>query len=328
MFFLFLLPPSYWLVSSHELVVVAQDGSANFTRINDAVLYASTNSMHRYVIYIKQGIYQEYITIPKHLKNLTMVGERQDKTVISGNRSVGGNKYLTTFGTATVNVSGPGFIAQNLTIENTAGPNMAQAVALRSDSDYSAFYRCRFAGYQDTLYIHRYTQYFRECEVIGTVDFIFGSGTAVFQNCTIISRNRQNGYNTITAHSGKPGRLDLGFSFQFCTVVTADHPQTYLGRPWSIYSTTVFMQSKLGGPIGQEGWVVWNKALPVDKLYYGEFRNYGPGSNLSGRVQRAGVHNHMSPEEALKFTVSKFLNGDAWLPATGIPYTGDLGEII
>lgn len=87
-------------------------------------------------------------------------------------------------------VAGKGFICRDLTVENTAGPAKHQAVALRSDSDLSVFYRCEFAGYQDTLYAHSLRQFFRDCYISGTVDFIFGNAAAVFQNSQVTNRSK------------------------------------------------------------------------------------------------------------------------------------------
>ncbi len=96
-------------------------------------------------------------------------------------------------------VVGDGFIARDITVQNTAGAANHQAVALRSGSDLSVFYRCSFEGYQDTLYVHSQRQFYRECDIYGTVDFIFGNAAVVIQNCNIYPRYPPNKTNTITA---------------------------------------------------------------------------------------------------------------------------------
>lgn len=101
-------------------------------------------------------------------------------------------------------VNGRGFLARDITFQNTAGPEKHQAVALRSDSDLSVFYRCAMRGYQDTLYTHTMRQFYRECTITGTVDFIFGDGTVVFQNCQIlVKKGLPDQKNTITAQGRK-----------------------------------------------------------------------------------------------------------------------------
>ncbi|PIA36516.1 hypothetical protein AQUCO_03300002v1 [Aquilegia coerulea] len=307
-------------------VVVAKDGSGDFISIMDAVLAAPSKSKQKYLIYIKNGTYKENVEIKKDKWNLILIGDGMDSTIISGNRSVIGSKHkLKTYATATLSVSGQRFMAHNLTIENTAGPKLGQAVALRSNSDLSVFYKCRFRGYQDTLYVHSNRQFYRECEITGTVDFIFGKGTAVFQNCTILVRKPGSSY--ITAHSRISSNLTTGFSIQFSNIssdfIPSSKKSAFLGRPWREYARTVFMQSYLGDIIRPEGWKPWNDTMRLDKLYYGEYRNSGPGANLDRRVKWPGYH-VMNSSEAESFTVANFINGDLWLPSTSVTYAGGL----
>lgn len=235
-------------------------------------------------------------------------------------------------------VSGKGFIARDLTIENTAGPTKHQAVALRSDSDLSAFYRCSFEGYQDTLYAHSLRQFYRDCRISGTVDFIFGNAAAVFQNCQIfVRRPLPDQKNSVTAHGRKDPNQNTGFALQFCNVsadsdlsatflanATTNQTYTYLGRPWKEYSRTVIMQSYIGNVIRPEGWLEWNGTFGLDTLFYGEYMNFGPGSGLGGRVKWPGYHAMNSSAQAVNFTVAQFIDGNLWLPSTGVKYTAGL----
>lgn len=317
-------------------VVVAQDGTGNFTKVMDAVMAAPEYSMRRFVIYIKRGIYHENVEIKKKRWNVMMVGDGMDATIISGNRSfIDG---WTTFRSATFAVSGRGFIARDLTIENTAGPEKHQAVALRSDSDLSVFFRCRFRGYQDTLYTHTMRQFFRECQISGTVDFIFGDATAVFQNCQIRARNGlPNQKNTVTAQGRKDPNEPTGFSFQFCNFSaesdlrsaaganSSSSAATYLGRPWKLYSRTVVLQSYISDAVRPEGWLEWNGNFALDSLLYGEFMNYGPGSGLGRRVKWPGYHAFNQSSQINNYTVAQFIEGNLWLPSTGVRYTAGLG---
>ncbi|KAJ6294503.1 hypothetical protein OIU76_022554 [Salix suchowensis] len=168
-------------------LVVAQDGSGNYRTIKAALDAAAKRSgTRRFVIRIKSGVYSENLDIGKNLKNIMLVGDGLRYTIITGSRSVGGG--FTTFNSATVAVTGDGFIARGITFRNTAGPQNSQAVALRSGSDLSVFYRCGFEGYQDTLYVHSQRQFYKECYIYGTVDFIFGNAAVVLQNCMIYAR--------------------------------------------------------------------------------------------------------------------------------------------
>ncbi|WOK94088.1 pectinesterase [Canna indica] len=307
--------------------VVAQDGTGNYTTVSAAVAAAPTESAARYVIYVKKGVYKENVEIKKKMWNLMLVGDGMGQTIISGSRSfVDG---WTTFRSATFAVAGKGFIARDLTVENTAGPQKHQAVALRSDSDLSVFYRCEFSGYQDTLYAHSLRQFYRECRISGTVDFIFGDAAAVFQSCRIIARRPlPDQKNTVTAQGRKDPNQNTGFSFQFCNVTgdadLTNSTATYLGRPWKEYSVTVFMQSYLEAVIRPEGWLEWNGDFALKTLYYGEYMNYGPGSGLGARVTWPGYHAISDTATAANFTVAQFIDGNMWLPSTGVKYTAGL----
>ncbi|OAY54171.1 pectinesterase/pectinesterase inhibitor PPE8B [Manihot esculenta] len=310
--------------------IVAADGTGNFTKIMDAVSAAPDYSMGRYIIYIKKGFYNEYVDIKKKKWNLMMVGDGMGVTVISGNRSfIDG---WTTFRSATFAVSGRGFIARDITFENTAGAAKHQAVALRSDSDLSVFYRCEIKGYQDTLYTHTMRQFYRECRISGTVDFIFGDATAVFQNCQILAKKGlPSQKNTITAQGRKDPNQPTGYSIQFCNIsadidllpVTSS-TYTYLGRPWKNFSRTVVMQSYMSDAIRPEGWLEWNGDQFLDTLYYGEYSNYGPGAGLANRVRWPGYHILNTSNEASNYTVAVFIEGNLWLPSTGVKYTAGL----
>ncbi|XP_010541676.1 PREDICTED: probable pectinesterase/pectinesterase inhibitor 32 [Tarenaya hassleriana] len=312
--------------------VVAADGTGNFTTIMDAVSAVPENSENRYVIYVKKGVYSENVEIKKKKWNIMMIGDGMDVTVITGNRNfIDG---WTTFRSATFAVSGRGFIARDITFQNTAGPEKHQAVALRSDSDLSVFFRCAVRGYQDSLYAHTMRQFFRECVVTGTVDFIFGDATAVFQNCQIKARKGlPNQKNIVTAQGRKDPNEPTGFTVQFSNV-TADTDlvpyinttYTYLGRPWKLYSRTVFMQNYISEAVRPEGWLEWNGNFALDTLYYGEYMNYGPGSRLENRVKWPGYHVLNSSAEANNFTVASFIEGNLWLPATGVRYTAGLSS--
>ncbi|KAL0426737.1 UNVERIFIED_CONTAM: Pectinesterase/pectinesterase inhibitor PPE8B [Sesamum latifolium] len=309
-------------------VVVAADGTGNFTSINDAVHAAPEYSTKRFVIYIKRGVYKEYVEISKKKWNIMMIGDGVNVTVISGNRNfIDG---WTTYRSATFAVKGQGFIARDITFENTAGPEKHQAVAFRSDSDLSVLYRCAIRGYQDTLYAHSQRQFYRECIITGTVDFIFGDGAVVFQNCQIQARKGlPNQKNTITAQGRKEPVENTGFSIQFCNISVEpdvlNSTQTYLGRPWKLYSRTVIMQSYISNAVRPEGWLEWNGDFALNTLFYGEYMNYGPGSGLGARVKWSGYHVFNSSAEANNFTVSQFIIGNTWLPSTGVKYTAGLG---
>lgn len=316
-------------ISEDGIVTVAQDGSGNYTTVTDAINASPNNSANTYVIYVTEGVYQENIAIAKYQTNIMLIGDGINTTVITGNRSVGDG--WTTFNSATLAVVGLGFLARDITFQNTAGAVKAQAVAVRVGADLSAFYRCSFEGYQDTLYAHSFRQFYRECDIYGTVDFIFGNAAVVFQNCNLLGRMPLAGQSIVYTAQGRiDPNQNTGTSIHNCTVtaapdlvpVVSSFP-VYLGRPWKLYSRTVYMQSFLDSLIQPAGWSEWSGTFALSTLYYGEYMNTGPGSNTTNRVQWPGYH-VMNVSDAQSFTVSPFISGDAWLPAASVPYDGGL----
>ncbi|KAI3920993.1 hypothetical protein MKW92_046624 [Papaver armeniacum] len=307
--------------------LVAKDGSGNFSSIQEAVDHSPTRSLKRTVIRIKQGLYVENVFIPKEKRNLYFVGEGSDATIISGNKNqVDGYSIMTS---ATVAVEGDGFLARDITFENTAGPAKLQAVALRINADASAVYRCNINGFQDTLFVQFYRQYFRECNISGTIDFIFGDSAVVFQQCNIIARLPSQGqYNAITASGRAYPDSKGGIVIHNCSILASEDLKnsnytvdTYLGRPWKPYARTVVMESYLDNLVHPKGWIEWDHNLSsVDLIWYGEYRNTGPGAKNVSRVEWKTYHKIMSDNEAFSFTVSQFIAGNEWLNTTGFPY--------
>nr|CAB3476734.1 unnamed protein product [Digitaria exilis] len=294
-------------------VVVAQDGSGRYRTVGEAVARAPSHSKRKYVIYVKRGVYHENVEVRKKKTNLVIVGEGMGETVISASRSFSGG--WTTFRSATFAVSGTGFVARDLTIRNTAGPAAHQAVALRVDSDRSAFFRVAVEGYQDTLYAHSLRQFYRDCHVSGTVDFVFGNGAVVLQRTLVATLPMAAGQvGSVTAQGRRDPNQGTGFAFHGC-VVEARHP-TFLGRPWKPFSRVVVMESYLGPGVQARRWLEWAAT--------GEYRNYGPGAGVAGRVKWPGYHVIMDAAVASRFTVRRFLDGLAWLPGTGVTFTADL----
>ncbi|XP_030474463.2 putative pectinesterase/pectinesterase inhibitor 22 [Syzygium oleosum] len=310
-------------VGMHVDAVVASDGSGHYRTITEAILEAPSYSNRRYIIYIKKGVYRENIDLKKKKTSIMFVGDGIGATVVTGNRHF--MQGWTTFRTATVAVSGKGFIARDMTFRNTAGPQNHQAVALRVDSDQSAFYRCSMEGYQDTLYAHSLRQFYRECEVHGTIDFIFGNGAAVLQSCKIFTRVPLPLQKvTITAQGRKSPYQSTGFSIQD-SYVLATRP-TYLGRPWKEFSRTVFLNTYMSSQVQPRGWLEWYGDFALSTLWYGEYRSYGPGASLSGRIAWPGYHIIRDAATADFFTVRRFIDGTAWLPATGVRFSAGLSN--
>ncbi|KAJ8443782.1 hypothetical protein Cgig2_029687 [Carnegiea gigantea] len=313
-------------------VTVAKDGSGNFTTVGEAVAAAPDKRGERFVIYVKEGVYDEIVEVPKKKKNVMIVGDGMDLTIITGNLNVVDNPDIGTFRTPTLAAVGDGFILKDVCIQNTAGPEKHQAVALRVGSDKSVIYRCKIEAYQDTLYAHSLRQFYRGCSIWGTVDFIFGNAAVVFQNCELVARRpMDNQKNMVTAQGRTDPNQDTGTVIQYCDIVPSPdlipvQPQfpTYLGRPWKLFSRTVVMQSFIGDHIDPNGWFKWDEESPLDFVYYGEYRNYGPGADTSQRVNWTSYHVITDSEIARQFTVAEFIQGQEWLDDTDVEYEAGL----
>ena len=222
-------------------------------------------------------------------------------------------------------MSGEGFLARDICIENKAGGEKHQAVALRVNADFVALYKCSIIGYEDTLYVHSFRQFYRECEIKGTIDFIFGNAAVVFQSCDIVSRMPMFGqFTVITAQSRNSPDEPTGISFQNCNILAekdlSSSVKSYLGRPWRIYSRTVYLVSYIDSFIDPVGWTQWSNDdnQGLDTLYYGEYDNKGPGSSIDDRVTWLG-HHIMDFLDTFNFTVSQFISGIDWLEKSPIP---------
>ncbi|KAL5208486.1 hypothetical protein ABZP36_032921 [Zizania latifolia] len=337
-----LLGPAAPLVENADMVV-AKDGTGTHTTISDAVKAAPERSERRTVIHVKAGRYDENVKVGRKKTNLVFVGDGKGVTFVAAGRSVADN--FTTFRTATFAASGKGFMMRDMTVENWAGPAKHQAVALRVSADRAAVYRCNIIGYQDTLYAHSNRQFYRDCDVYGTVDFVFGNAAAVLQRCNLWARAPLPGQkNTVTAQNRREPGQSTGLVIHACRVVPAPDlapppppptspataaegvplAPTYLGRPWKLYSRVVVMMSYIGGHVPPEGWLEWNATFALDTLYYGEYMNYGPGAGVAGRVPWPGHRVINDTVEAERFTVARFIAGESWLPATGVSFLSGL----
>lgn len=308
-------------------VTVAADGSGNYRTVSAAVAAAPSSSSRRYVIRIKAGVYRENVDIPRAKRNLMFVGDGRTTTIITASRNVVDGS--TTFNSATVAVVGSGFLARDITFQNTAGPSKHQAVALRVNADLCAFYRCDFLAYQDTLYTHSLRQFYVDCFIAGTVDFIFGNANVVIQRCDIHARRPNSGQrNMVTAQGRDDPNQNTGIVIQNCKIgATSDlrpvqnNFPTYLGRPWKEYSRTVVMQTEISDVINPAGWYPWNGNFALNTLFYAEYQNTGPGASTANRVTWRGFRVLTSAAEAQPFTVGRFIAGGSWLPETGFPFS-------
>uniref|UniRef100_A0A7N0THH6 Pectinesterase n=1 Tax=Kalanchoe fedtschenkoi TaxID=63787 RepID=A0A7N0THH6_KALFE len=313
-------------LTSMANITVSKDGKGQFKTISDALNAVPSKSNQTFIIYVKKGVYAENVVVATNKWNVVMMGDGSNKTIVSGSLNVVDG--TPTFSSATFAVMGKGFMARDMGFYNTAGAAKQQAVAFLSASDMSVFYQCRFDAFQDTLYTHSNRQFYRKCDILGTVDFIFGNAAVVFQNCNMLPRRPLPGQtNVITAQGKTDPNMNTGTSIQGCVVAPFEDltgVKSYLGRPWKDYSTTIYMNSSLSSIVQPQGWLPWMGTTAPDTVFYAEYLNTGPGADTKNRVGWKGLKLNLTSKAAGAFTVKSFIQGDKWIPSTGVPYKGGL----
>jgi pectinesterase len=288
-------------------IVVDQKGTGDFKTIQEAIDAARAYPSKRITISIKDGTYYEKVKVHAWNTTISFIGESRERTIITyddyfNKIGLGRNS---TFYTYTVLVEGNDFFCKNLTIRNTSGP-VGQAVALNVNANRVMFTNCSFLGNQDTLYTsgEGTKNYFKDCYIEGTTDFIFGDATVLFENCIINSKSD----SYITAAS-TPKDTTYGYVFKNCKL-TADKNATkvYLGRPWRPYAKTVFINCEMGKHILPEGWHNWSKPEAEISSFYAEYNCTGEGFQPKTRV--AWSH-QLKSSEAKKYTIENILDSDS-----------------
>lgn len=285
--------------------VVAKDGSGNFTTVQEAINAVPDFRKTRTTIFIKKGVYKEKLVLPASKQDVSFIGEDVDSTILTYNdyaskHNLFGEEMGTT-GSSSFFIFGEGLTAENITFRNSAG-QVGQAVAVRIESDRVAFKNCRFIGNQDTLYPHGKDsrQYYKNCYVEGTVDFIFGWSTCVFDNCTIFCK--KSGYVTAPATEET---TKYGLVFLNCNITGNANDNTfYLGRPWRPYGKSVFIGCKLGKHIKPEGWHNWGNPDKEKTAFFAEYKNSGEGAISKERVKWSHL---LTKEEGKKYTPANIL---------------------
>lgn len=300
-------------VSAQTNLYVAAGGGAQFRSVQQAIMSVPSGSRENpVIIHIAPGIYRELIYVQREKQFFKLVGENSTNTILTFGLYAGmtnlDGKPIGTFRTPSTTIDADDFTAENLTFENSAGP-VGQALALRVNGDRVAFRHCRFLGWQDTIFLDRGRQYFEDCDIAGHVDFIFGAATAWFEKCHINCLG--NGY--ITAAS-TPADQPYGFVFLHCTIA-GNQPgvKTFLGRPWRLHASTIFLNCEMSDAVRPAGWFDWKKPEAHQTARYAEFNSAGPGADPRQRVSWA---KSLTADEAGRITVEQVLGGsDHWNPS-------------
>lgn len=293
-------------------IVVDAKGSGDFLTVQEAINSVPLLKQKETKIYIKNGVYKEKLDLPKDKINVTLIGEDNKKTILTyddfASKKNAAGTNIGTSGSCSFAVGGDDFKAENITFENSSGP-IGQAVAVRIDGDKVIFDNCRFLGFQDTLYTRAdgSRQYYKNCYIEGTTDFIFGASTAVFEGCEIFSKK---GGSYITAASTTLN-VSYGYVFLNCKLTTnAEKGTVYLGRPWRNDAKTVFVKCEMGEHVNPLGWHNWGKPEAEKTTFYAEYQCSGKGADRSSRV---GWSHTITDRQFLDdYSMDKIFKG--WLP--------------
>ena len=299
------------LAYGQKKLIVAKDGSGNFTTIQAALNAVPEGNQKPVTIFIKKGIYKEVVIVDATKSFIKLVGEDSAQTVITYDNHAGtrlpNGDTLNTWTCASVFVYGNDFSAENLTIQNDAGFTAGQAVALRIEGNRASFKACRLLGFQDVLFLSGsgVKHYFKNCYIEGTTDFIFGAATAVFDHCHIHSKKNSH----LTAASTN-SIIPFGFVFFNCKL-TADGNinKVSLGRPWTPTASVAYINCWMDKHIIPEGWNNWKNPANEATARYAEYNSSGPGANPTARVKWA---RQLTEEEAKKYTLKNILG--SWEP--------------
>ncbi len=288
-------------------IKVAADGSGDAKSVSEAIDKVPVGNKSRCIIRIAPGTYTEQIRVPANKPYVSFIG--QDATTTKLTFSISNKEAGSTSAAYATYIGGHDFYAENITFENSFGKG-SQAVAVLVEADRAVFKKCRFFGWQDTLYAKNGRQYYVDSYIEGHVDYIFGQAAAVFENTHIHSKG--DGY--IAAPMRFAANEPSGFVFHKCLLTSGNTEKgVYLGRPWRDYGRTVFIDTKMDAAIRSEGWHHW---VPEREktAFFAERGSTGTGGDLSKRVAWA---KQLSDTEAKAFSAETFLKGkDGWNPRT------------
>ncbi len=306
---IWLLVESY--ASAQKKIIVSADGTGDFINVQAAFDAVPKNNKKPVSIFIKKGIYKEKLILDSGKSFVTLIGEDKFSTVLTYNDHTGAvstkGDTINTYTSASFFMHASDFTAINITFQNDAGFTAGQAVAIHITGDKALFKNCRFIGNQDVLFASRPAtrQYYEDCYIEGTTDFIFGPSIAWFEKCHIHSKKNSH----VTAAS-TPKDQENGYVFNEC-ILTADTAlrNVSLGRPWRPFAKVIYIHCYIDRHIIPQGWSNWNNTENYKTTRYAEYMNYGPGAQPSMRVSWS---KQFSEEEAKAITLNKIMNG--WNP--------------
>lgn len=302
--------------------VVGSDANDDGKTIASAIQAAPIDGS-RFLVFIKNGVYNERISVGSAKNNLCLVGQSRDGVIVNGAAYSGDANGSTTSNCQTVEILANNFYAENITIRNSAGMNAGQAVALKDYGDRNVYFNVKLLGYQDTHLTGNGRQYYQQCQINGTVDFIFGGGDVFFDRCLLYLEDRAN--NVVVAPSSKAD-TQWGYVFSHCTIDGAaiNNNGFSLGRPWQNAPRAVYLNTQMNVLPNAAGWASMG-VVPAIFAEYNSVNKSGSLIDLSNRTNRftvngssvEGAYNPvLTDSDAGRYTIKNVLGGsDSWMPS-------------
>lgn len=313
--------------------IVAADGSGDYTSVQAAIDAVPENNLNQYLIFIKAGVYKEHVFISKDRGRLSLIGEGCDRVIITDDKKSGGPEALPVDLGATVVIHANDVTLQGISFVNSYGVEAEdgpQALALYAKGDRIAIDHCKIMSYQDTYRTSETDNgrnYISNSLILGAVDFIYGSGNAWLEQCTIKINRKSGGWIVAPKHSAE---TRWGYVFNHCRLTADGNPaetSILLGRPWHHRPKTVFLYTRCEITIPAEGWCPHMNGLPeIFADYQSTDANQNP-LDLSKRISRyyrideqkdtiwSTAKNILTPEEAGNYTIETVMCGDDhWNP--------------
>ncbi|OMO86283.1 Pectinesterase, catalytic [Corchorus capsularis] len=246
-------------------IIVDQSGNGNFITIQKAIDSVPSRNAAWTRIHVKAGIYNEKVNIPQDKPRILLEGESRRNTIIQFGD--GGDSIQS----STFSLSAEEVVVMDITFQNThnlkPGNPLTWAPAALINADKAAFYRCGFISLQDTLTDSQGRHYFESCYIEGALDFIWGNGRSIYQNCilNVTASLLGRGQTAYITSQGRDSSIDAsGFVFKYCLVLGTG--PAYLGRAYKKHARVLFYRTKMSNIIAPKGWSAWNYAALFLKI--------------------------------------------------------------
>jgi len=309
------------------ILTVNGAGGAEYTTIQSAISAVPAGNTTRYDIQIAPGTYTMTNTtqfkITQPFITLQGMGSSRNSVILTGNYTENQTGITNDpYDHATLVVAASDFIAENLTVQNTAGLGNGQALAAYVKADRAIFADDDILGNQDTLRAEYGRQYYVNDYIAGSVDFIYGHATAYITNSDL--------YSTGSGYDSSPDILNVndpeskGFVFAGDVLTGAPGTTSYLGRPWHEGGLAVYNDSYLGPNILAAGWT----SGAAGQQTFAEHDDMNLDGSLANVSSRVSYSSQLTDAQVAAYSYANWMNGaDGWDPASEVPEPASLASM-